>query len=185
MIKRTVIIDLTFACCKDEKYRNIDHTVRITLHQDAEKFTTKLTDWVDIFLLKDKVIDYIYSLGDSKCAVVDPSLKMCRKSPHEPVIGVIDYYQEPPECAEADIAEYIYISDRLIRYNKLIAPLEERRKVLMKKERINKEVDELRKINNELERMFKIESKQINELARLKEKCPGIEEQVEQKRKQK
>lgn len=101
MTKRTVIIDLTFACCKDERYRNIDHTIRITLHQEADIFTTDLVVWKDTFLDRQKVIDYIYMLGDNKCAVVDPSLRMCRRPPNDPRIDVISYFEE------AEIPSYV------------------------------------------------------------------------------
>lgn len=102
MAKRTVIIDMSFSCCKDEKYRGIDHTIRITLHQEAEKFAIDaLVVWKDTFLDSQKVIDYIYMLGDNKCSVVDPSLKMCRKSPNEPRIDVVNYFEE------AEIPPYI------------------------------------------------------------------------------
>lgn len=176
MIKRTVIIDLTFSCCKDEKYRNIDHTIRITLHQNAEKFTTSLKEWVDIFLAKDKVKDYIYSLGDNKCGVVDPSLRMCRKPPNEPVIDVIDYYQEPPEAPPEipqDVLDRIERLEDLItdsmkaigEYESMIADIltkkeeektaDDREKLLRLDEYIRSEKENIRKFEGEIRRLKK------------------------------
>lgn len=115
MTKRTVIIDLTFSCCKDEIYRNIDHTIRITLHQEAEKFPIEaIVVWKDTFLGSQKVIDYIYMLGDNKCAVVDPSLRMCRRPPNDPRIDVVSYFEEaeiPPYILERIDTIRDYIAD--------------------------------------------------------------------------
>ena len=99
MTKRTVIIDFTFSCCKEDNeagYRGVDHTIRVTLHQEAEKFAIDtIVVWKDTFLGSQKVIDYLYSLGDSKCNMLDPSINMCRKAlGHEPRIDVISYFEE-------------------------------------------------------------------------------------------
>lgn len=123
MIKRTIIIELTFACCKDEKYRNIDHTISVTLHQNAKIFNTTLDQWKDEFLTKEKIIDYIYSLGDSKCMAVDPSLRMCREFPHKPKIDVIDYYEEiiievEEEPLPADVrANIVIMLERIVEFD--------------------------------------------------------------------
>lgn len=172
MIKRTVVISLRFSCCVDKKYRNIDHKITITLHQNAEKFLTRLKEWVDIFLAKDKVKDYIYSLGDSKCSMVDPSLEMCRKPPHEPVIDVIDYYQEPPEVKiPQDVLDRIERLEGLIadsmkaieEYEDMIADIlakkeeertvEDKEKLIRLDGYVRSENESIRKFESEIKRL--------------------------------
>lgn len=82
-----------------------------------------------------------------------------------------------PGCAEADITLYKEVQKRLVGYKQQIQTLEIRRdELLLIKERTDAEINELRDIRNKLERLFRIERGDIEQLDRLKEKCPGIEE---------
>jgi hypothetical protein len=87
------------------------------------------------------------------------------------------FFDFTPGCAEADIILYKEIQKRLSGYKKQILKLETRRDELRRiKERTDIEIDELRDIIRRLEKLLKIESGDIDQLNRLKERCPGIEE---------
>lgn len=80
-------------------------------------------------------------------------------------------------CAEADITLYKEIQKRLAGYKQQIQTLEARRDELLSiKERTDAEINELRDIRNKLERLFRIERGDIEQIDRLKERCPDIEE---------
>lgn len=107
------------------------------------------------------------------------------KKPAGENIGSIDWafeirsasFDYTPGCAEADITLYKEIQKRLVGYKQQIQTLEIRRDELLSiKERTDAEINELRDIRNKLERLFRIERGDIEQLDRLKERCPGIEE---------
>lgn len=97
--------------------------------------------------------------------------------PVAPVVPVAPVIPTVP-CPEADIALYKEIQKRLTGFRKQIVKLEAIRDALRQKERTNTEVVELRKTINNLEHYLQMESKDIDQLNRLKEKCPDIEELI-------
>lgn len=148
-----------------------------------------LVRWGD--KMRDAFEELIKDQGEKDCQDIKGYLHLCKyeiivKSVEEieiPVVPVIPVAPvvpvAPVECPEADIALYKEIQKRLVGYKKQIVKLEAKRDALRQKEsRTNTEVIELRKTINNLEHYLQMESKDIDQLARLKEKCPNIEELI-------
>lgn len=93
----------------------------------------------------------------------------------------ITFIELSRKCPEADIMLYKEIQNRLEKYKKQVQKLEERRDELTRiEEKTDSEIDELRDIRNKLERLFRIERGDVEQVDRLKEKCPEIDDIIKE-----
>lgn len=177
MIIRSVIWSATFYCC----YKGNIVTPKPSVFdnkQYVESFDTEpyesLSSWASRV-----AEDSAYSMGQESCTELASDFSICGVDIN---IKSTDEIKVPEECPEADITLYKEIVKRLEGYRKQIKSLEEGRDALRRiKERTDEQVDELRNTIKKLERLLKMESGDIDQLARLKDKCPNIEEIVKEK----
>lgn len=91
----------------------------------------------------------------------------------------------PVKCPEAIVVLYIDTMKRLAGYKKQIPKLETKRDELRKQKLTVVTLKELKKTITELEHQLKMESADIDQITRIKQKCPDIEQQIKQTEKKK